>query len=169
MTEIKKLAEAAQKANAGPWFVCRQPNDDGTVNIETGRIGQSEWNPAQNCEYGTAEYIAAVSPDVVLALIAECDDLRAENTRLEAALKDRGEAVAWRIWSPDGTNIYQYTENGDGEPLFTQPAPREPMTDAEVLSIWQSIEEHYEEDERPLAFADAIQIHHRIGIKEKSE
>lgn len=33
------------------------------------------------------------------------------------------EPVAWRIWSPDGTNVYQYTEDGDGEPLYTQPNP----------------------------------------------
>jgi Protein of unknown function (DUF551) len=29
--------------------------------------------------------------------------------------------VAWRVWSPDGTNVYQYTEDGDGEPLFSAP------------------------------------------------
>lgn len=31
------------------------------------------------------------------------------------------EPVAWRIWSPDGTNVYQYTEDGDGETLYTSP------------------------------------------------
>jgi hypothetical protein len=44
------------------------------------------------------------------------------------------EPVAWRVWSPDGTNVYQYTEDGDGEPLYTTP-PQRPwlsLTGAEI-------------------------------------
>lgn len=41
------------------------------------------------------------------------------------------EPVAWRIWSPDGTNVYQYTEDGDGEPLYT--APVQPALNYEPL------------------------------------
>lgn len=32
--------------------------------------------------------------------------------------------VAWRVWSPDGTNVYQYREDGDGEPLFAAPTSK---------------------------------------------
>lgn len=47
------------------------------------------------------------------------------------AVLNTSNPVAWRIWSPDGTNVYQYTEDGDGEPLYTQqPAPvtSQPLT-----------------------------------------
>ena len=37
------------------------------------------------------------------------------------AVPASNQPVAWRVWSPDGTNVYQYTEDGDGEPLFTAP------------------------------------------------
>jgi hypothetical protein len=33
----------------------------------------------------------------------------------------QSEPVAWRVWSPDGTNVYQYNEDGDGEPLYAAP------------------------------------------------
>jgi hypothetical protein len=37
------------------------------------------------------------------------------------AVPNNSEPVAWRVWSPDGTNVYQYTEDGDGEPLYAAP------------------------------------------------
>lgn len=33
--------------------------------------------------------------------------------------------VAWRVWNPDGDNQYLYSEDGDGEPLYTPPPQRE--------------------------------------------
>jgi hypothetical protein len=30
------------------------------------------------------------------------------------------EPVAWRVWNPDGDKQYLYSENGDGEPLYTK-------------------------------------------------
>lgn len=83
--KLKELALAAKPE--GPWFVCRTPNNDGTVNIETGRA--SDWTVAQNCEYGNAAYIAAASPDVVLALIAEVERLKARNADLEAKVEQQ--------------------------------------------------------------------------------
>ena len=35
------------------------------------------------------------------------------------ALAQEQEPVAWRIWSPDGDKQYLYSEDGDGEPLYT--------------------------------------------------
>jgi hypothetical protein len=40
--------------------------------------------------------------------------------------EQQAEPVAWRVWSPDGTNVYQYTEDGDGEPLYTTPPAAQP-------------------------------------------
>lgn len=76
---LRKLAE---HASPGPWFVCEQPNTDGTVDLETGRIAQSEWPPAKNCEYGNANYIAAVSPDVVVGLLDLVEHLQNSLVRL---------------------------------------------------------------------------------------
>ena len=56
---------------------------------------------------------------------------------LEAKLEQQdAQPVAWRVWSPDGENKYQYTENGDGEPLYTHPAPKQvPLTDEQIKAI----------------------------------
>jgi hypothetical protein len=76
----------------------------------------------------------------------------------------QGEPVAWRIWSPDGTNVYQYTENGDGEPLFTHPAPREPMTPEKVRAVGGIVH-----SDGNVFFTNMAQLNEAIGIKEKSE
>jgi len=76
--DTKHLRELAAKASPGPWFVCRQSNDDGTVDIETGRIAQNEWPPAQKCEYGTAEFIAVANPETIIELLDTIDSFRSE-------------------------------------------------------------------------------------------
>lgn len=76
LQELKKMAEAA---TPGPWFVAKHPNDDGTVDIETGRL--SDWGPCYNCEYGTADFIAAANPETVLALITELEQCRKDAER----------------------------------------------------------------------------------------
>ena len=50
------------------------------------------------------------------------------------------DAVAWRVWNgglQDDGNIYVYSEDGDGEPLYTTPPKREwvGLTDAEMNDI----------------------------------
>ncbi len=60
----------------------------------------------EDWENGDGEEIGAQLREAVAALLAET-----------------GEPVAWRIWSPDGANVYQYTEDGDGEPLYTATPP----------------------------------------------
>ena len=49
------------------------------------------------------------------------------------------DAVAWRLWNGglqgDG-NAYVYSEDGDGEPLYTSPIQRKPLTDEEIVDIW---------------------------------
>ena len=90
--EIERIRAAlAAGPTPGPWFVCRSANDDGTVDIETGRIAQSEWPPAQNCEFPTCHYIAACNPEAMTALLAHIDAQAAEIERLQA---DAGHAVA---------------------------------------------------------------------------
>ena len=74
-------------------------------------------------ENGDGEEIGAQLREAVAALLAET-----------------GEPVAWRIWSPDGANVYQYTEDGDGEPLYTAPPPAVPQSDNEEFrDVWQSV------------------------------
>jgi len=41
------------------------------------------------------------------------------------------EPVAWRVWNPDGDKQYLYSEDGDGEPLYTH-SQRKPLTDDEM-------------------------------------
>ena len=48
------------------------------------------------------------------------------------------EPVAWRVWNPDGEKQYAYSENGDGEPLYTTSSQRKPLTDEEVEKIIKS-------------------------------
>ena len=71
----------------------------------------------EDWENGDGEEIGAQLREAVAALEAET-----------------GEPVAWRIWSPDGANVYQYTEDGDGEPLYTAPPPAVPQPYAWTVS-----------------------------------
>lgn len=88
-TQAIAQIEAALAAGPtdGPWFICRDSNDDGTVDIETGRIAQSEWPPAQNCEYGTAEYIAACNPAAMREVLDHIAKQATEIARLRAVLE----------------------------------------------------------------------------------
>jgi hypothetical protein len=86
--ELRRVAEAA---TPGPWFVCREVNDDGTVDIETGR--HSDWPPAQNCEFPTCHYIAAFNPKTAIELLDRLAALEAEN----AALKADAERFVWYV------------------------------------------------------------------------
>ena len=70
------------------------------------------------------------------------------------------EPVAWRIWNgglQDDFNVYLYSEDGDGEPLYTTPPNRE----------WVGLTE----DERTYAlqFSKALAIMHiEAKLKEKN-
>lgn len=73
--ELRRLAEAA---TAGPWFTgaddakdCAPHRDSGLATVDTGRA--SDWPVARLCEWPTARYIAACSPDVILALLDELE------------------------------------------------------------------------------------------------
>jgi hypothetical protein len=85
--EIERIRAALEDGpTPGEWFVCREVNDDGTVDIETGRIGQNEWSPAQNCEFPTCYYIAACNPAAMTAVLTHIDAQQAEIERLNALL-----------------------------------------------------------------------------------
>jgi hypothetical protein len=53
--------------------------------------------------------------------------------------EQQAEPVAWRVWSPDGANVYQYTEDGDGEPLYTAQPAAQPGQQAEPVAwMWKN-------------------------------
>ena len=90
-------------------------------------------------------------------------------------LTKQAEPVAWRLWSPDGTNVYQYTEDGDGEPLYTAPPQRKPLTDDQIIDAMhedgcERIENFYVvgpvQKAAVFSFARAIEAAH--GIKENT-
>ena len=90
--EIARISAAlAAGPTPGPWFVCESINDDGTVDIETGRIAQSEWPPAQNCEFPTCHYIAACNPAAMTAVLAH---IEAQASEIERLRKD-AERYQW--------------------------------------------------------------------------
>lgn len=84
--ELQQLKALAQAATAGPWG-CFANEEDGDITshdviaINSGvHIASEEHLPSEE----TAKYIAAASPDVVLALIARIESLAAE---MEAVLE----------------------------------------------------------------------------------
>jgi hypothetical protein len=85
--EIERIRAALEDGpTPGEWFVCREVNDDGTVDIETGRIGQNEWSPAQNCEFPTCYYIAACNPAAMTAVLTHIDAQAQEIELLRAVI-----------------------------------------------------------------------------------
>ena len=82
---------------------------------------------------------------------------------------DKQEPVAWRVWNPDGEKQYAYSENGDGEPLYTTPPKRKPLSVEKILHL---VDTHvgapsmsYPLDNNDwINFARAIEAAH--GIKE---
>ena len=73
LTELERLAKAAPD---GPYFAADDAAEDtiphrnsGLALVDTGRIADSEWPIARLCEWGSANYIAALDPQTVLALI----------------------------------------------------------------------------------------------------
>ena len=75
--ELNQLRALAQAATPGPWRVEAQ----GHASQEVARVNNLEVAPPDSVELAhcadDAAYIAAVSPDVVLALLGEVDKLRA--------------------------------------------------------------------------------------------
>lgn len=67
----------SEKATEGPWFNAG-PNDDGTHNIDTGRL--SDHNPASNCEYPTGDFI-----------IAACNFIRTHGAHFAALAAENAE------------------------------------------------------------------------------
>lgn len=70
--ELSKIEGLAQKAEDGPWWQV----------ADTGFITNPDETNIAECQYGaTADYIAAVSPDVVLSMIREIRKSRSESKR----------------------------------------------------------------------------------------
>ena len=62
--------------------------------------------------------------DTVIGILTQIDNMVADMVRKPLAQPEQ-EPVAWRVWNPDGEKQYAYSENGDGEPLYTNPPKRE--------------------------------------------
>jgi hypothetical protein len=75
--DIKRLKRLAEQATPGPWRV----NMKGHSYHEVARVNDLEIAPPNSVDLShwtvDAAYIAAASPDVVLALLGEVDKLRA--------------------------------------------------------------------------------------------
>lgn len=77
LDEIKALAEASKAATSGRWIAHKRK--DGSVQIYSPAMGPCRAIvPVAETEEQHADYLAAVSPDAVLALIAEVERLREE-------------------------------------------------------------------------------------------
>jgi hypothetical protein len=75
-SELNQLRDLAQAATPGPWRVCARWG----ASQEVARVNNLEVAPPDSAELAhcatDAAYIAAVSPDVVLALLSEVELLR---------------------------------------------------------------------------------------------
>lgn len=75
-SELNQLRDLAKAATPGPWRVEAQ----GHAPQQVARVNNLEVAPPDSVELAhcatDAAYIAAVSPDVVIALLAEVDRLR---------------------------------------------------------------------------------------------
>jgi hypothetical protein len=78
--DLAELEALAREAPEGPWFAAEDDASDapphrksGLALVDTGR--QEDWPIARLTEWHTAKYIAACSPEVILALIARVRDL----------------------------------------------------------------------------------------------
>lgn len=97
-----------------------------------------------------------------------------EIAELRAALAAKGEPVAWVVALPNKpititvpVAMLDKLAGMHDAPLYTRPAPREPMTDA---GIWQLATQcTIGGDLHADKFAREIEAFHGIGIKEKSE
>lgn len=81
MDDLRKLAEAAAP---GPWMVDYQSSYPAGEMVMT----ENGTEIAFAQKHGTAAYIAAAAPDVVLGLLAERDEAREAVRRLAGALVD---------------------------------------------------------------------------------
>ena len=80
---------------------------------------------------------------------------------LRAALAEpQGEPVAWRYPIDDGYNEgleYIYNVSGDGEPLYTHPAPLRELSDEEIFAVENAVPDDVISDRNwCLYFARAI-------------
>ena len=95
--ELDQLRALAQSATPGPWRVEAR----GHASQEVARVNNLEVAPPDSVELAhcatDAAYIAAVSPDVVLALLSEVERLRAQLAAAEAFHKV---VVAERNYEP---------------------------------------------------------------------
>lgn len=96
--QVAALREAAEKAQRGEWTVGTAVKNAVFNHARTDRM--DEYVIAQ-CEWGNTEanaaHIAAVSPDVVLALLAERDALKWDRDRYRDAYERP--FASWDIWN----------------------------------------------------------------------
>lgn len=100
LTELRKLAEAA---TPGPYYValdeadeCGPHRNSGLSLVDTGR--QNDWPIARLCESASANLIAALSPERILALldVIEASDILNGPYLYEARVEAREQWIAAR-------------------------------------------------------------------------
>ena len=111
-SELKQLRDLAQAATPGPWRVEAR----GHASQEVARVNNLEVAPPDSVELAhcatDAAYIAAVSPDVVLALLSEVERLRAQLAAAEAFHKV---VVAERNYEPQLAAAEAFRLRADAE------------------------------------------------------
>ena len=109
-SELNRLRDLAQAATPGPWRVEAR----GHAAQEVARVNNLEVAPPDSVELAhcatDAAYIAAVSPDVVLALLSEVERLRAQLAAAEAFHK-----VAERNYEPQLAAAEAFRLRADAE------------------------------------------------------
>lgn len=126
--DIKRLKRLAEQATPGPWRV----NMKGHSYHEVARVNDLEIAPPNSVDLShwtvDAAYIAAASPDVVLALLDEIERLRAALTKANAQA-ERFE----REWYLRGDEIeqlradaerYRWLRGGPDVPSYSSRWPR---------------------------------------------
>lgn len=101
--DLERLEELAKKATPGPWISrayaeTKVPEVVGPVkpNDMRDRIALCALGRDRDQTWSNFNYIAAVSPDVVLSLITELRELRDKNDGLQASLNEIQNAVRER-------------------------------------------------------------------------
>jgi hypothetical protein len=93
LSELERLAKAA---TPGPWVASEGRSNTGFVGVYESGVGfpvastSVVWERAEAVELADARYIAAASPDVVLALLAVVDAARNAAVLIQDAVSQRG-------------------------------------------------------------------------------
>lgn len=105
MIDTDRLEKLAREATRGPWHVDYKAPGGGNVQSASGPVADARWfgntHKEAVVDYANAAYIAAASPDVILALLSEREAMR----------KALEEIASDEIHGPPGISIYAAAAN----------------------------------------------------------